>query len=326
MKFQRRVFLGAAAFGGLGALPGVFAQAAYPVRPVKVIVPFAAGGATDFFARRICDDLRRELDQPFVIDNRPGAGAVLGASAAAKSPADGYTLLFMTNSLCLQEAVNPPAKNYVLTKDFATVAGLYNLDLVLAVNSALPVRSVAELIAYARARPGQLNYASAGVGTTLHLAMELFKQVGGVDIVHIPYKDAPGARLDLVGGTIHMMVDTANTALALAADGKVRILAQTGLTRSASMPNVPTAAESGLPNYQANSFAGLLAPQGTPPAALERLRAGLATVLSKPDLRAAWQKQGATVIEAPPLAFQRLMQEDVDQWTRLLRDTKLKLS
>ena len=317
--------MGMAALGALKAIPGAFAQAAYPTRPVKVVVPFAAGGATDFFARRICDDLRKELDQAFVIENRPGAGAVLGASLAAKAPADGYTLLFMTNSLCLQEAVSPPAKNYSLTRDFVPVSGLYNLDLVLVVNSALPIRSVADLIAYAKANPGKLNYASAGVGTTLHLAMELLKQVGGLDIVHIPYKDAPSARLDLVGGSIHMMVDTANTALALSSEGKVRILAQTGATRSTAMPAITTVAESGLPNYQANSFAGLLAPQGTPSAALDRLRASLATVLSKADLRASWQKQGASVIEAPAPVFQRMMQDDVDQWTRLLRDTRLKL-
>ena len=205
------------------------------------------------------------------------------------------------------------------------MSGLYNQDLVLVVNSALPIRSVADLIAYAKARPGELNYASAGVGTTLHLAMELLKQVGGLDIVHIPYKDAPSARLDLVGGSIHMMVDTANTALALSSEGKVRILAQTGATRSTAMPAITTVAESGLPNYQANSFAGLLAPQGTPSAALDRLRASLATVLSKADLRASWQKQGASVIEAPAPVFQRMMQDDVDQWTRLLRDTRLKL-
>jgi len=207
---------GALALGAGGLARAETAREAYPARPVKVIVPFAAGGATDILARRVAEELRSALNQTFVIDNRPGAGAMLGAAVAAKAPADGYTLLFMTNSLCLQDAINPAGKAYTLAADFTPVASLYNLDFVLAVSPDLPVKTVPELLAYARAHPGALNYASSGVGTTIHFGLEMLKQMTGLDATHIPYKDAPNARTDLMSGRVQMMIDMANTAQPLA--------------------------------------------------------------------------------------------------------------
>ena len=317
---------GAAALGATGLARAQGTRDAYPARPVRIIVPFAAGGATDILARRVAEELRNGLNQTFLIDNRPGAGAMLGAAVAAKAPADGYTLLFMTNSLCLQDAINPPGKAYTLAGDFTPVASLYNLDFVLAVAPDLPVKSFPELLAYARAHPHVLNYASSGVGTSIHFGMEMLKQMTGLDATHIPYKDAPNARTDLMSGRVQIMIDMANTAQPLARQGRVRILAVVGSRRSAVLPDVPTMQEAGVKDFKVESFAGLLAPKGTPAAVVGQLHGEVSRILARAEVRESWQQQGAGALDLSVGQFSQLISDDVARWARALRETGVVLN
>src|SRR5947199_6449295 len=217
----------------------------YPNHPVRIIVPFAAGGPADVYARFLGQRLQDALGQPFVVDDRPGGGSVVGTDAAAKSTPDGYTLLLMSNTHTVNESLMPN-KPFALTRDFTPVAPINSSDLVLVTRASLPVQSLRDLIAMAKAKPGGLSYASSGPGTPYHMAGELFKAMAGVSIVHIPYKGSSGARTDVLGGQVDLMFDAITTMTEHARSGKVKALASTGATRSAVMPDVPTAAEAGV--------------------------------------------------------------------------------
>ena len=243
---------------------GVLAQD-YPAKPVKIIVPFAAGGPADVYARFLGQRLSESLGQPFVVEDRPGAGSVIGTDAVAKSPPDGYTLLMMSNAQTVNESLIPN-KPYALLRDFAPVAPVNYSDLVLVVHPSVQANSLADLIKLAKASPGKLNYASSGPGTPYHMAGELFKAMAGVDIVHIPYKGSSGARTDVLGGQVQMMFDAVTTMSEHAKAGQVRPLATTGKTRSSVLPNVPTMNEAGVPGYEAVIWLGIMAPKATPPA------------------------------------------------------------
>jgi len=300
----------------LGAAPA-FAQD-YPTKPVKIIVPFAAGGPADVYARFLGQRLSDALGQPFVVEDRPGAGSLIGTDAVAKSAPDGYTLLLMSNTQTVNESLIPN-KPYQLMRDFAPVAPINYSDLVLVVHPSVGASSVADLIKLAKASPGKLNYASSGPGTPYHMAGELFKAMAGVDIVHVPYKGSSGARTDVLGGQVQMMFDAVTTMSEHARAGSVKALATTGKTRSMVLPNVPTMSEAGVTGYEAVIWLGLIAPKNTPPAIVARLNAEITKIVNRPDVRSEWAKQGATAMVMTPEEFGRYLAEDIAKWERIVR-------
>src|SRR5438034_2921211 len=267
------------ALGVAIALHGAAQAQEYPSRPVKIIVPFAPGGSADVYARFIGQRLQDALGQSFVVDNRPGAGSIIGSDAVAKSAPDGYTLLLMSNTHTANESLIPN-KPFQLMRDFAPIAPINSADLVLVAKAALPANNIGELIRLAKAKPGELTYASSGPGTPYHMAGELFKAMAGVSILHIPHKGSSGARTDVLGGQVDLMFDAIATMSEHVRSGKVKALATTGKSRSAVMPDVPTVAESGVAGYEATIWLGLLAPKGTPAAIVNRLNAEVSKIAS----------------------------------------------
>ncbi len=290
----------------------------YPSRPVKIIVPFAAGGPADVYARFLGQRLQDSMGQPFVVENRPGAGAVIGTEAVAKSPPDGYTLLLMSNTHTVNESLLPN-RPYQLMRDFVPVAPINSSDLVLVVNPAVKAATLQEFIALAKANPGKLNYASSGPGTPYHMAGELFKAMAGVDIVHVPYKESSAARTAVIGGQVEMMLDAVTTMAQQAATGKVRALGTSGKARSAVMPSIPTIAEAGVPGYEATIWLGVIAPKGTPPAIVGRLNAEIGKITARADVRDEWAKQGAIAMTMTPDEFGKYLADDIVKWERIVK-------
>jgi tripartite-type tricarboxylate transporter receptor subunit TctC len=290
----------------------------YPSRPVKLLVPFAAGGPADVYARYLAQRLQDSLGQPFVVENRPGAGALIGTEQAAKSAPDGYTLLVMSNTHTVNESLIPN-RPYQLMRDFVPVAPINYSDLVLVVNPEVKAATLPAFIALAKAEPGKLNYASSGPGTPYHMAGELFKAMAGVDIVHVPYKESSAARTAVIGGQVDMMIDAVTTMSQQAAAGKVRALGTTGRTRSSVMPDVPTIAESGVPGYETTIWLGVIAPKGTPPAVVSRLNAEITKIASRPEVKAEWAKQGAVAMTMTPDEFGRYLTDDIAKWEKIVR-------
>lgn len=290
----------------------------YPSRSVRMVVPFAAGGPADIYARFLAQRLSEALGQSFVVDNRPGGGAVIGTDAAAKSAADGYTLLVMSNAHTVNESLMPN-KPYALMRDFVGVAPINYSDLVLVVHPSVKANTIAELVAQAKAEPGKMTYASSGPGTPYHMAGELFKAMAGVDILHVPYKGSAGARTDVLGGQVQMMLDAVTTMSQHAREGKVKALGTTGLARSAVLPQVPTIAESGVPGYEATIWLGVMAPKATSPAIVARLNAEIVRIVSRPEVRDEWAKQGAAPLVMNPSEFARYLEQDIAKWERIVR-------
>ena len=294
---------------------GAFAQADYPNRPVKIIVPFAAGGPADNYARFIARRLSEELKQPFVVDDKPGAGSIIGTDVVAKSAPDGYTLLMMSNTHTVNESL-VPAKPFNLMNDFVGVAPVNYSDLMLVVHPSVPAKTLPELIALARSKPGKLNYASSGTGTPYHMAGELFKHMAGVKITHIPYKGSSGARTDVVGGQVDMMFDAVTTMTPMARDGKVRGLATTGKSRY--QPDMPTVAET-VPKYEATIWLGIMAPKGTPPEIVSKLNGEIRKIVAQPDVKAAWASQGAVPMSMTVPEFQQYLKDDIAKWANIVK-------
>ncbi len=290
----------------------------YPKKPVKIIVPFAAGGPADVYARFIGQKLSESMGQPFVVDDRPGAGSVIGTDAAAKSAPDGYTLLMMSNAQTVNESLIPN-KPYALMRDFVPVAPVNYSDLVLVVHPSVQANSLADLIKLAKASPGKLNYASSGPGTPYHMAGELFKAMAGVDILHVPYKGSSGARTAVLAGEVQMMFDAVTTMSEQARAGSVRALATTGKSRSAVLPNVPTMDEAGVRGYEAVIWLGIMAPKGTPPEIVNRLNAEITKIVNRADVRADWAKQGAVPMTMTPEEFGRYETDDIAKWARIVQ-------
>ena len=290
----------------------------YPSRPVKIVVPFAAGGPADVYARFLAQHLQEAMGQPFVIENRPGGGSVVGTEIVAKSAPDGYTLLLMSNTHTVNESLMPN-KPFALMRDFAPVAPINYSDLVLVVNPDVKARTLQELIALAKSEPGKLNYASSGPGTPYHMAGELFKSMAGLDIVHVPYKESSGARTGVLGGQVEMMFDAVTVMNEHVKAGKVRALATSGKVRSAVMPDVPTLSEAGVPGYEAVIWLGLMAPKKTPPAIVNRLNAVVTKIVSRSDTKAEWAKQGATAMQMSPDAFGKFLADDIVKWERVVK-------
>ncbi len=304
-------------------LSGPASAQTYPARAVKLIVPFAAGGPADNYARFIAQRLTDSMGQPFVVDNKPGAGSVIGTDLAAKAPADGYTLLVMSNTHTVNETLIP-TKPFVLARDFVGIAPINYSDLVLVANPALKASSVKELLQQAKAQPGKLNYASSGLGTPYHMAGELFKSMGGVYLVHIPYKGSSGARTDVIGGQVDMMFDAVTTMAEQVKAGKVKAIATTGRQRSSVLPDVPTVHEAGVPNYEATIWLGLMAPKGTPKAIVDRLNEAVSRIAGQPDVQQLWGKQGATPMVMTAAVFDKYIQDDIAKWSKVIKSANIK--
>jgi tripartite-type tricarboxylate transporter receptor subunit TctC len=305
-----------AALTVMSGLPALAQE--YPARPVKIIVPFAAGGPADIYARFLAQRLEVALGQPFIVDDRPGAGSVIGTDAAAKSAPDGYTLLLMSNTHTVNESL-VPNKPYALLRDFVPVAPVNYSDLVLVVHPSVAANNLSELLALAKSKPGKLNYASSGPGTPYHMAGELFKAMAGLDIVHVPYRGSSQARTDTIGGQVDMMFDAVTTMSEFAKAGKVRALATTGKVRSSVLPNVPTMSEAGVPGYEAVIWLGVMAPKGTPPEIVRRLSTEITTIIGRPDVRDEWVRQGAVAMKMNPEEFSRYIVDDIAKWERIVK-------
>jgi tripartite-type tricarboxylate transporter receptor subunit TctC len=306
------------AFLGLTAVISAQAQQAYPSRPVKIIVPFAASGPADNYARFMAQRLQDAMGQAFVVDNRPGAGSIIGTDAVAKAPADGYTLLMMSNTQTVNESLIPN-KPFNLLKDFAPIAPVNYSDLVLVVHPKLQVNTLPELIKLARANPGKLNYASSGNGTPYHMAGELFKHMAAIDMTHIPYKGSAAARTDVLSGQVDMMFDAVTTMSENIKAGKVRGLATTGKVRSSVMPELPTANDEGVPKYEAIIWLGFMAPVGTPEAIVTRLNTEINKIVNNPEVKATWAKQGAVPMSMSVPVFTKYVAEDVAKWAQIVK-------
>jgi tripartite-type tricarboxylate transporter receptor subunit TctC len=308
-----------AALLALPSLPAV-AQQDYPSRQVRIIVPFGVGGPADVFARIVAQHLSDQVKQPFVVEPRPGAGSVTGTDAAAKAPADGYTLLMMSNTHTTNESLIPN-KPFVLLRDFAGISPVNYSDLLMVVHPSVPARTVKEFLDYAKANSGKLNYASSGPGTPYHMAGELFKAMSGTQIAHVPHKASGDARSSIIGGHVQMMFDAITTMAEAAKAGQVRALASTGLARSPVTPELPTVAESGVPGYEATIWLGLMAPKATPEPIITRLNAEVRKVLARDDVKANWAKQGAFPMSMSPAKFEAYVKKDIEKWADVVRKT-----
>jgi len=296
----------------------------YPARPVKIVVPFAVGGPADIYGRFIGAKLSETMGQPFVVENRPGGGSIVGTDAVVKSAADGYTLLLMSNTHTVNETLIPK-KPFELMKDLAPISGINYSDLLLVVHPSVPANNLKEFIALAKSQPGKLNYASSGPGTPYHMAGELFKYMAGVDIVHVPHKGSDQARTAVLGGQVQMMFDAITTMAGQARAGKVKALGTSGKARSAITPEIPTVAEAGVPGYEATIWLGLMAPTGTPRPVLDRLSAEVNKVVNSAEVKEAWAKQGAAPMGMSVDQFGKFLGEDIQKWSKLVKDTGMKV-
>jgi tripartite-type tricarboxylate transporter receptor subunit TctC len=313
-RLQRIAGFALAVFAASGAL----AQAAYPTKPVRIIVPYSAGGPADIYARFLGDRLQKSLGQPFVIENRPGAGAIIGTEAVAKSPADGYTLLMMSNTHTVNESLFTK-KPYSLLRDLAPVAPVNYSDLILVVHPSVPAHNLKELIALAKSKPGALNYASSGPGTPYHMAGELFKAMAGIDVVHVPHKGSAEARTSVLAGNVQMMFDAITTMAPLAQAGKVRAIATSGKTRSSITPDVPTLSEAGLPGYDAVIWLGVMTPAGTPKPIIDTLNSDIERIANSPDVKEIWTRQGAVPMRMTPEEFGKFLEQDIQKWAKVVK-------
>jgi tripartite-type tricarboxylate transporter receptor subunit TctC len=293
------------------------AAADYPTHPVRIIVPFGAGGPTDVYTRVIAEELHKALHQPFVMENRPGAGTTIGTDTVAKAAPDGYTLLMVSGTQTVNETLYKH-KTYQLMRDLVPIAPLIDSDLVLVVHSSVPAKNLAELLALARAKPGTLNYGSSGPGSNYHMAGELLKHLTGIDIVHVPYKGSTGMRTDILSGQIQMLFDSVPTMAETIRAGKVGALGVSGKERSPSLPDVPTIAEAGVPGFQATLWVGFMAPAGTPPEIVTLLNREITKILARPDIKESWAKTGATPVVMSQPQFKAFMEAEVAKWAKII--------
>ncbi|MDO8419246.1 MAG: tripartite tricarboxylate transporter substrate binding protein [Rubrivivax sp.] len=291
----------------------------YPDKPLRLVVPFPPGGGADILARLIMPKVAQVLGQPIVVENKAGAGGNIGAEAVARAAPDGYTLLYGTNGTHAINASLYRELRFDPIKDFIPVSPMTEIAALLIVDPRLPIRSVTELISHARAHPGQLNFASAGNGTTSHLAGELFKLQAGIDIVHVPYRGGALAMTDLIGGRVQMMIDVMPNAYPQARAGRVRALAVSTLKRAPGAPEIPTLAEAGLPGFEASAWDGIFVPAGTPPAIVGRLNAAIRQALETPEVAAALRARGAQPVPGTPEAFARFITASAEKWALAVR-------
>ena len=305
------------AFGAtIGIQPPSLLAQAYPAKPIRVVVPFGAGGPADIYARFLGQHMQGPLGQPFVVENRPGAGSIIGTDLVAKSAPDGYTLLVMSNTHTVNESLIPK-KPFTLMKDFVAVAPINYSDILLVVHPSVPAKSVKELVQLAK--NNRLSYASSGNGTPYHMAGELFKALAGVDILHVPHKGSGEARTSVMSGQTEMMLDAITTMLPIAQAGRVRALATSGRTRSSVAPDLPTIAEAGVKGYETTIWIGMMAPAGTPRAVVERLNAEITKVTNRPDVRELWAKQGAVPLTMTVAEYEKYLHADIAKWANVVK-------
>ena len=320
----RALALAAAALA-LAAAPLAAAQTPYPGKPVRLVVPFPAGGTTDILARAAAQKLSEAWGQQVIVDNRPGAGGNIGAELVAKAAPDGYTLLMGTVGTHAINASLYSKLPYDPVKDFAPVILVAGVPNVLVVNPSLPVNSVPELIAYAKANPGALNFASSGSGTSIHLSGELFKTLTGVQMTHVPYKGSAPALTDLMGGQVQLMFDNLPSSLGFIKAGKLRALAVTSSARAAALPDVPALAEAGVPGFEASSWFGILAPAGTPRDIILRINGEVAKWLASPEAREKLAGQGAIAAGGTPEDFARHINAEMAKWAKVVKESGAKV-
>jgi tripartite-type tricarboxylate transporter receptor subunit TctC len=311
----------------LTALAGTLGEAAaqdYPARAVKIIVPFGAGGPADLYARFLGQQLQVTLKQAVVVEDRPGAGSVVGTAEAAKAAPDGYTLLMMSNTHTTNETLLPN-KPFELMRDFLPVAPINASDLIMVVHPSVPARDLREFIALLKSRPGDLNYASSGPGTPYHMAGELFKAMSGTNIVHVAHRGSGDARAAVIGGHVAMMIDAITTAAPTVQSGQVRALGTTGHKRSTVLPEVPTIAEAGLPGYEATIWLGIMAPAGTPAAILDKLNGEINNLLKRSETREAWAKQGAEPLVMTRAEFDSFLRGDIAKWAKVIHTAGIRV-
>ncbi len=290
----------------------------YPTKPIKIIVPFGAGGPADVFSRQVGQYLSEALKQPVVVEDRPGAGSIIGSNEVAKSPADGYTLLAMSNTHTVNESLLPN-KPFQLMRDFVPVAALNYSDLLMVIHPSVPAKDLKEFIALAKSKPGQLNYASSGTGTPYHMAGELFKALSGTDLVHVPHKASGEMRNSVIGGHVQMAFDAITTMASNVKAGQVRALGTSAAKRSTVLPDVPTIAEAGVPGYESTIWLGIMAPVGTPKAIVDKLNAEINKAINRPDVKAAWDKQGAVPLTMSPAEFDAYLRKDIEKWAKVVK-------
>jgi tripartite-type tricarboxylate transporter receptor subunit TctC len=311
----------------LGSLVAAWSPAAadtYPSQPIKIVVPFAAGGPADLYARYLAQYLQQAFGQSFIVDDRPGAGSIIGTQIVAESAPDGYTLLMMSNTHTVNETLIPN-KSFKLMKDFVPVAPVNFADLVLVANPKVPANNLDEFIKLAKSKPGDLNYASSGPGTPYHMAGELFKYMAGVDIVHVPYKGSSNARTDVLGGQVDVMFDSVTTMSEFIKQGRVKAYGTTGKKRSAILPDLPTIDEAGVPGYEATIWLGIMAPKTTPAEIVDRLNAEIVKIAKNPEVEKEWAKQGTTPMVMTPDEFGKFIDDDIAKWGKLVKATGMKI-
>jgi tripartite-type tricarboxylate transporter receptor subunit TctC len=318
---RRRFALGGIAVAAaLAAAPwGAMAQAAYPAKPINLVVPFSAGGTTDILARIVGEGLKKELGQPVVIDNRAGAGGNIGGALAAKAAPDGYTLFMGTVGTHAINASLYKAMPFDPIKDFAPLTRVAMVPNLLVAHPSRPYKNVKELVAYAKANPGKVNFGSSGNGSSIHLSGELFNALAKVDMIHVPYKGSAPAVTDLVGGQIDLMFDNMPSAIQHVRSGRLRPLAVTTAKRSPELPDVPTIAEAGVPGYEATSWFGMFAPAATPAPVIARLNAALVKVLADPEVKKKMAEQGAEALSERPEQFAEFIRKETAKWTRVVK-------
>ena len=296
----------------------------YPTRSVRIIVPFAAGGPADVYSRQLAQYLSQSLNQPFVVEDQPGAGSLIGTMNVARSAPDGYTLLAMSNTHTTNESLIPN-KQYALMRDFVPVSPINYSDLVMVVHPSVPAKDLKEFIALAKAKPGGLNYASSGTGTPYHMAGELFKSMSGTNILHVPYRGSSGARNDVLAGQVQMMFDAITTMAPNVKAGQVRALATTGEKRTTVLPDVPTVAEAGVPGYETTIWLGIMAPKGTPQAIVDKLNAEIRKAINQPAVKAIWANQGAVPMAMSPAEFGAFLEKDIGKWAGVVKTANIKI-
>ena len=297
----------------------------YPTRIVHVIAPYGPGGPSDVFSRIVAQKLSDNLKVGFVVENRPGASTMIGTDAVAKSAPDGYTLLIISQTHATNESL-VANKPFQLMRDFAPVSPIYAGDLVMVVHKSVPVKTLKEFIALAKAKPGAMNYASSGTGSQYHLAGELFKTMSGTDIVHVPYKGSNGARNDILGGQVQMMFDTIATMGPSVEAGLVRALGTTGAERSPNLPDVPTIDEAGVPGFRASGWVGIVAPAATPKPIVERLNAEMRKILGSAEIKDAWAKQGVEPLVMTAPEFGAFIGAEIDKWAKVAQTAGVKIN
>ncbi|MEA2986522.1 MAG: hypothetical protein QOD94_2776 [Alphaproteobacteria bacterium] len=309
----------------LAAMPwsGAGAQD-YPNKPVRIIVPFGAGGPADVYARVLAQHLGDSFKQSFVVENRPGAGAIIGTDAVAKAEPDGYTLLLMSNTHTTNESLIPN-RPYELMRDFAPVSPINSSDLLMVAHPSTGVKNLQDFIALAKKDPGKLNYASSGPGTPYHMAGELFKAMSGTNIVHVPHKSSGDMRSSVMGGHVQMMFDAITVMAQGVQSGQLIALGTTGKQRSAVMPNVPTVAEAGVPGYEATIWLGILAPVKTPKPIIDKLNAEIVKIMNRSDVKEAWAKQGAVPMSMSPAEFDKYIRADIEKWAQVVKVSGAKI-